>query len=163
MFFIPDSTDPSHDSDHGSRSSSDKRPGFGDSHWAEAFGLQPGFDLVSRGVIGDADGRAATAAGGNLEPLLSTAAQSQPVHQLVLDLLHVGFPACGEKEDQRRNTRPNINGSRLLPENQLSAEFRWLLEQKPSLGPLKSVSGLTVGGGRSLVAVVPHGDAAVVA
>lgn len=68
-------------------------PDAADSHWAEPFGLQPGSDVGGRRVVGDADGRQAAAARRNLKLLLSAATQSQSVHQLVLNLLHVGLPA----------------------------------------------------------------------
>lgn len=67
---------------------------FLNSHWAEAFGLQPGSDFIWRRVVGDAEARQAAAARRRRKLLLGAATQSQPVHQLVLHLLHVGFPPC---------------------------------------------------------------------
>ena len=79
-----------------------------DSHWAEAFGLQPGFDLIWRRVVADVDARQAAAARRNLKLLLSAATQSQSVHQLVLNLLHVGLPACRTSNRQKSQTSPEI-------------------------------------------------------
>lgn len=63
---------------------------------AKAFGLQPGPDFLWRRVVGDAGrGQAVGAgAGRGLDLLLSAATQSQPVGQLILNLVHVGLPAC---------------------------------------------------------------------
>lgn len=64
------------------------------SHGAEAFKLEPGFDLLRHGVVADVGClQSGAARWWSLELLLSTATQSESVHQLVLDLLHVGLAA----------------------------------------------------------------------
>lgn len=62
-------------------------------HSAEAFNLEPGFHLLGRGVVADVGGGQTAAARWSLELLLSAAAESESVHQLVLNLLHVGLAA----------------------------------------------------------------------
>lgn len=62
-------------------------------HSTEAFNLEPGFDLLWCGVVGDVSGGQSGAAWRSLELLLSTATEGEPVHQLVLDLIHVGLAA----------------------------------------------------------------------
>lgn len=62
-------------------------------HSAEAFHLQPGFDLLGRGVVGDVSSGLRGAAWRSLELFLSAATEGESVHQLVLNLLHVGLAA----------------------------------------------------------------------
>lgn len=70
-------------------------------HRAEAFKLEPGFDLLRCGVVGDVGSEQSGAAWWSLELLLSAATESESVHQLVLNLLHVGLAAwCGSQEKE---------------------------------------------------------------
>lgn len=135
------------------------------SHWAEAFGLQPGSDVLRWGVIGDADGRqVAVAAGWSRELLLSAAAQSQSVHQLVLNLLHVRFPACSSNKQHTEEDRLvfcfkwNQTAARLPELSVSNRQMKVITDERKCFAV-----GLTGSGCRSLVVLVPDGDAAVVA
>ena len=66
-----------------------------DLHWAEAFGLQPGSDLLRCGVVGDAERWSSAASSRDLKLLVGAPTQRQSLDKLVLDLVHGGHPACG--------------------------------------------------------------------
>lgn len=63
-----------------------------DLHRVESFGLQPGFHILRGGVVGDVHDWDVWP--WHVEfPLGSAPADGEPVNQLILHLLHLGFPA----------------------------------------------------------------------
>lgn len=79
------------------------RGGF-DSHVAEALEVKPARHLLRCRVIRDVYWWNASGASGSLKLLLSAATQSQSVHQLVLNLLHVWLTAW-ERETHTQTDR----------------------------------------------------------
>lgn len=71
-----------------------------DLHRVESFGLQPGFHILRGGVVGDVHHWDVWPR--HVEfPLCSAPADGEPVNQLILHLLHLGFPAYRDRDGTR--------------------------------------------------------------